>query len=180
MTDLFQLSEPPAFTEEDAALADSECSCTDPDGQYEMLVDEGGVSLTHKACGKQPPGDYLDLVEMAPIPVTVTAEPYGNCDGTEWHGEHRCDCGITLLVTVNGLSVVHEGVPYLVGRDYADREGDLWHITGDRDRACRPLVYLLPKGSGEDCPLEEIVSDFGPLTLAPQSTTNLTKENPTR
>lgn len=99
MTDLFELSEPRPFTEEDVALADSECHCAEPDDQYELSVDEGGVHLTHKACGKQPAGDYLELVEMAPIPVTVKAEPYAGCDGSQWHGEYRCDCGVILLVT---------------------------------------------------------------------------------
>ena len=164
MTDLFQLSEPQPFNEGLAAGTD-ECTCSQPDDQYLMEIDNGSVSLTHRACGKQPRGDYIDLVEMARIPVTVKAEPYGNCDGSQWHGEYRCDCGIVLVPTVNGLSVVHDNVPYLAGRDYRDCDGSVWRITGDRDHQGRPLVYLLPQGAGEDCPLEEIVADFGPLTL---------------
>ncbi|WP_331731857.1 phiSA1p31-related protein (plasmid) [Streptomyces sp. NBC_01005] len=164
MTNLFQLSEPQSF-DEGYAAGDDECSCPNPDDQYLLEIDNGAVFLAHRACGKQPRGDYMDLVEMARIPVTIKVEPYGSCDGNEWHGEYRCDCGIALVVTVNGLAVVHDDVPYLVGRDYRDRDGAVWHITSDRDRQGRPLVFLLPQGAGEDCPLEEIVADFGPLEL---------------
>ena len=166
MTDLFQLTDPQPFDEDDT-LADSECPCVEPDDQYLLEIDAGSVSLIHKACGKQPRGDYTDLVEMPQIPVTVKAEPYGNCDGGAWHGEYRCDCGILLFVAVNGRAVLHDDVPYLVGRDYADREGAVWRITDSVDAHGRPLVYLLPEGAGEDCPLGEIVADFGPLTLLP-------------
>lgn len=99
MTHLFLTTEDQTPSAEDQALADSECSCLKPDDQYLLEVDAGSVSLVHKACGKQARGDYLDLVEMAPIPVTVTAVPYGGCDGSEWHGEYRCDCGIALVAT---------------------------------------------------------------------------------
>jgi hypothetical protein len=166
VTDLFQLTEPQPFNEEPAAAA-YECPCPNPDDQYLLEIDAGSVSLIHRACGKTPRGDYTDLLEMPQIPVTVKAEPYGNCDGGAWHGEFRCDCGVVLVVTVNGLAAVHDGVPYLVGRDYRDREGNVWHITDARDRHGRPVAYLLPQGAGEDCPLEEIVTDFGPLTLVP-------------
>lgn len=168
MTNLFEISEPQPFAEDDA-LADSECPCLNPDDQYLLAIDAGSVFLTHKACGKQPRGDYTDLVEMLQIPVTVKAEPYGNCDGGAWHGEYRCDCGSVLVATVNGLTVEYEGVPYLIGREYADCDGDLWRITDQRDAQGRPLVFLLPEGAGEDVPLEQIASDFGPLTLAPAS-----------
>lgn len=87
--------------DEDEVWADSECRCADPDDQYLLEIDNGAVFLIHKTCGKQPSGDYTDLVEMGPIPVTVTAVPYGSCDGREWHGEYRCDCGIALVATVN-------------------------------------------------------------------------------
>jgi hypothetical protein len=170
MSNLFELSEPQPF-DEDHIVADAECPCTKPGDQYLLEIDNGSVFLVHQACGKQPRGDYLDLVEMARLPVTVKAEPYGNCDGGAWHGEYRCDCGIALVATVNDLAVVHDDVPYLVGRDYADREGALWRVTGDRDRHGRPLVYLLPKDAGEAVPLEEIVSDFGPLVLHPKDCT---------
>ncbi|WP_331764781.1 phiSA1p31-related protein [Streptomyces sp. NBC_01238] len=164
MADLFKLSEPQPFDEECAA-GDYDCQCPNPDDQYLLEIDNGSVFLVHRACGKQPRGDYLGLVEMGRIPVTIKAEPYGNCDGSEWHGEYRCDCGVALVATVNGLAVVHDNVPYLVGRDYRDRDGAVWRITSDRDRQERPLVFLLPQGAGEDCPLEEIVTDFGPLEL---------------
>lgn len=137
MTNLFQLSEPQPF-DEGYAAGDDECSCPNPDDQYLLEIDNGAVFLAHRACGKQPRGDYMDLVEMARIPVTIKAHPYGNCDGSEWHGEYRCDCGIALAATVNGLAVVHDDVPYLVGRDYRDRDGAVWHITGDRDRQGGP------------------------------------------
>ena len=52
-----------------------------------------------------------------------------------------------------------------MGRDYTDREGAVWRITEAVNAQDQPLVYLLPEGSGEDCPLGEIVADFGPLTL---------------
>jgi hypothetical protein len=148
--------------------ANTECVCPNPDDQYVLEVDAGSVFLIHKACGKQPAGDYLDLLQVDRIPVTVTAYPYGNCDGSQWHGEHRCDCGVVLVATVNGLSVVHNDVPYLVGRDYADTDGALWRITDTVDRQDRPLVHLLPEGAGEYIPLEEAVDSFGPLALAPQ------------
>ncbi|MCL8016915.1 hypothetical protein [Streptomyces sp. AS02] len=100
--DLFPLVDDQAGADDDA-LADSECSCSQPDDQYLLEIDNGSVFLIHKACGKQPRGDYTCLVEMPPVQVTVVAEPYGNCDGREWHGEYRCDCGIALVATVNGL-----------------------------------------------------------------------------
>lgn len=169
MTDLFQLSEPQPFDVGLAAGTD-ECPCPTPDDQYLLEIDAGSVFLTHKACGKTPRGDWWqDSLSLLQVPVTVTPVPYGICDGSEWHGEHRCDCGVVAVVEVNDRAVMHNGLPYLIGRDYRDREGETWHITDDRDRAGRPLVYLLPQGAGEDCPLEEIVTDFGPLTLAPTS-----------
>ena len=85
-----------------------------------------------------------------------------------WHGDFRCDCGIILVATVNGRAVLHDGVPYLVGRDYADCDGDVWHITDRVDEDGHPLVYLLPEGTGADVPLGQIVGDFGPLTLCPE------------
>jgi hypothetical protein len=147
--------------------SDSECPCPNPDDQYLMEIDAGSASLIHQACGKQARGDYTDLVEMPQIPVTVKAQPYGNCDGGAWHGEYRCDCGILLFVTVNGRTVVHDDVPYLVDRQYTDREGAVWHITELVDGQDRPLVFLLPEGAGEYVPLGEVVDDFGPLTLRP-------------
>ncbi|MFF1574823.1 phiSA1p31-related protein [Leifsonia sp. NPDC058292] len=161
MTDLF------AATEGPQDVAADECPCPNPDDQYLMEIDEGGVTLTHKACGKQPRGDYLDLVCLPQTPVTVKAEPYGNCDGREWHGDHRCDCGIYLDVAVNHLAVMHNDQPYLIGRDYADRDGEVWRISDLRDAQDQPLVYLLPEGAGEPGPIAEIDEAYGPLTLQP-------------
>jgi hypothetical protein len=170
VTGLFEFAAPP-----DSNLphpSDLECACSPPDDQYLLEIDWDSVSLIHKACGKPPRGDYTDLLQMPQIPVTVQAQPYGNCDGSEWHGEHRCDCGVSLFLTVNHRAVLHDDVPYLVGRDYADREGAAWHITDQVNAQGEPLVYLLPEGAGVDVALPEIVADFGPLTLTPA------KENP--
>lgn len=116
MTHLFLTTEDLTPSAEDQALADSECPCLKPDDQYLLEVDAGSVSLVHKACGKQARGDYLDLVEMAPVPVTVTAVPYGGCDGAEWHGEYRCDCGISLAVTVPPRTVPGGRLPFTRNR----------------------------------------------------------------
>jgi hypothetical protein len=78
------------------------------------------------------------------------------------------------VLTVNHRAVLHEDVPYLVGRDYADCEGAAWHITDQVNAQGEPMVYLLPEGAGADVPLPEIVADFGPLTLITPA-----KENPT-
>jgi hypothetical protein len=161
---LFPVEDP--FSYDGPHPSESECPCPNPDGQYLMDIDCGSVSLTHKACGKPPRGDWMtESLTMDPVPVTVKAVPYGNCDGSMWHGEHQCDCGSLAEVTINGLTVEHDGVLYLVGRDYADRDGSVWRITDQRDRDGRPLVFLLPEGAGEDAPLEEIADDFGPLSL---------------
>lgn len=165
MTSPFQLVD--GQSDDQAKPADVECSCPNPDDQYLLELDNGAVFLTHRACGKQPAGDYTDLVEMLRIPVTVKAEPYGNCDGSEWHGEYRCDCGIALVATVNHRAVLHDDKPYLVDRDYTDREGGVWHITNQTDEHERPLVYLNPRGAGEDWPIGQIIDDFGPFTLVP-------------
>lgn len=114
MTDLFRIVEPQEANQPHPS--DSECGCPNPDDQYLMEIDAGSVSLIHKACGKQARGDYLDLVEMAPIPVTVTAVPYGGCDGSEWHGEYRCDCGISLVVTIPPRTVPGGRLPFTRNR----------------------------------------------------------------
>lgn len=101
MPDLFWLADPEPVEPE--GVNDFDCSCPDPDDQYLLEIDNGSVSLVHKACGKQPYDDYVDMVELPQIPVTVKALPYGNCDGREWHGEYRCDCGIALVASINGL-----------------------------------------------------------------------------
>jgi hypothetical protein len=172
VTSPFELTEP--LAPKQLHPSDLECPCKDPDDQYLLEMDGDSVSLIHKACGKPPRGDYTDLLQMPQIPVTVQAQPYGNCDGSEWHGEHRCDCGVSLFLTVNHRAVLHDDVPYLVGRDYADCEGAAWHITDQVNTQGQPIVYLLPEGAGVDVPLPEIVADFGPFTLITPA-----KENPT-
>jgi hypothetical protein len=146
-------------TEGHDPLANRECPCPDPDDQYLLDVDAGSVGLTHKACGKQPRQWLDDAFSLDRIPVTL-----------HWHDGRPTlpddDDNSYGVLTVNGLAVVHDDVPYLVGRDYTDCEGGVWRITGLRDEHDRPTVYLLPEGAGEDCTLEEIVHDFGPLTLA--------------
>lgn len=91
---------PPGAVDAPVGPDDTECGCQNPDDQYLLEIDAGSVVLIHQACGKQMRGDYLDLVELPRIPVTVKAEPYGNCDGSQWHGEHQCDCGVVLVATV--------------------------------------------------------------------------------
>lgn len=142
-----------------------ECKCKDSDDQYLLEIDCGSVSLVHKACGK-PHGSWLDdAFGMDRIPVTL-----------HWHEGRPTypdyDADSYGVLTVNHRAVLHDDVPYLVGRDYADREGDVWHITDQVNTQGQPLVYLLPEGAGVDVALPEIVADFGPLTLTP-------KENPT-
>ncbi|MGW6602265.1 hypothetical protein [Streptomyces sp. NPDC055036] len=106
MTFFFEFVDPDPL--EDAPTGDSECSCPDPDDQYLMEIDCGSISLTHKACGKPMAGDLMDSFFVDRIPVTVTAQPNGNCDGSAWHGEYRCDCGISLVATINGHTVTKE------------------------------------------------------------------------
>lgn len=137
-----------------------ECPCPDPDDQYLMQIDCGTVYLTHKACGKQPRSWIDDAFGTNELPVTL-----------HWHHHPPTaaddDDGSYGLITINGRAVLYRDVPYLVGREYADREGAVWHITDLTDREGRPLVFLLPEGAGEHVPLGEAVDDFGPLTLLP-------------
>lgn len=171
MTLSFQAVDGEADQAEDAVdLADIECSCENPDDQYLLEVDAGSVILVHKACGKQPCGDYLDLVELPPTAVTVTAEPYGNCDGQEWHGEHRCDCGIILAATVNDRAVVYDGRPYLIGRVYKGEDWDLWRVTEDVDAQGQPFIHLVTRegtSEGGPVPIGRVVSFWNRLTLQP-------------
>ncbi|MET7713726.1 phiSA1p31-related protein [Streptomyces sp. NPDC005407] len=151
----------------------STCGCAEPDDQYLLEIDEGSVHLTHQACGKPPRGDWWqDTLSLAQVPVTLTVEPYGNCDGTEWHGEHRCDCGVIAAADVTNLAVLHDDVPYLIGRDYTDRDGESWRITDQRDHNGHPLAYLNPKGAGEPVPLAQVVDEYGPLALVPRDATS--------
>lgn len=81
-----------------------ECRCPQPDDQYLLQIEEGSAFITHAACGNPPPGDWGDYqleLMLDSIPVRLQSTP--NCDGSEWHGEHRCDCGSSLVITVDGL-----------------------------------------------------------------------------
>lgn len=144
------------------APANRECPCADPDDQYLMQIDAGTVFLTHKACGKQPRSWLDDAFGTDEIPVTL-----------RWHHDGPTaaddDDNSYGLLTINGRAVLHDDVAYLVDRQYVDREGAVWHITELLDWQNRPLVFLLPEGSGEYVPLAEVVADFGPLTLCPRS-----------
>jgi len=147
--------------------AGRECPCPDPDDQYLMQIDCGTVFLTHKACGKQPRPWIDDAFGTDELPVTL-----------HWHhhaptaaDDNEDSWGV---FTVNGLCVVHDDVPYLMGRDYADRDGAAWHITSLPDAQDRPLVFLQPEGAGAYVPLAEVVADFGPLTLIPIPTSEET------
>lgn len=76
------------------------CTCPPGDNRYRLEIEEGQAQLVHAACGKQPPaswGDWHDLVTMEAIPVTLEWVP--DCDGSMWHGEHRCDCGASVQIT---------------------------------------------------------------------------------
>ncbi|MDX3232915.1 hypothetical protein [Streptomyces sp. ME19-01-6] len=101
MTDLFQLADepPPNQPGPDA----NECHCQPGDTQYLLAIEEGQAVLLHAACGKKPSalGEWRDLVDMNPIPVTVEWE--SECDGSEWHGDHRCDCNSWAQVTATSV-----------------------------------------------------------------------------
>jgi hypothetical protein len=167
----FHPVDPEAEQAEDAlGFDDTECSCEKPDDQYLLDIDQGAVSLVHKACGKQMHGDYHDLVEAGPVPVTVKAVPYGGCDGQQWHGEYQCDCGIILATTVNDRAVVHDGRPYLIGRDYKDKDWDLWRITGNVDAQGQPLMHLVARDGtnrGGLVPIGRVASFWNRLILQP-------------
>ncbi|MEW1565742.1 hypothetical protein AB0454_22485 [Streptomyces sp. NPDC093509] len=96
----FTIVEDQAHSSEPEGYDSSGCPCNPADAQYTLEIDEGGCALIHTACGKQPPshwGDWTDLLVMQPVPVTAKWIP--NCDGSEWHGDHRCDCGSTLQIS---------------------------------------------------------------------------------
>jgi hypothetical protein len=87
--------------QEEPELAADECGCTPADAQYLLTIEEGVAVIVHAACGKQPPstwGDWADLVVMDQ-PIPVTAEWVPDCDGFQWHGDNRCDCGATVQLT---------------------------------------------------------------------------------
>ncbi|MGW2384343.1 phiSA1p31-related protein [Streptomyces sp. NPDC001658] len=138
--------------------AGRECPCKDPDDQYLMQIDAGTVYLTHKACGKPPRAWLDDAFGTHEMPVTLHWHHHGPTAADDDDSSYG-------LLTINGRAVLHDDVPYLVDRQYADRDGSLWHITELVDWEGRPLVFLVPEGSGEYVPLGQIVADFGPLTL---------------
>lgn len=148
---------------------DRECPCPDPDDQYLMQIDAGTVYLTHKACGKHPRSWLDDAFGTDEIPVTLTWHRHGPTAADDNEDSYG-------LLTINGRAVLYDDVPYLVDREYADREGAVWRITELVDRQDRPMVFLLPEGAGEHVPLSEIVADFGPLTLLPHHPAD-TQEN---
>lgn len=153
-----------------ANLEDAECPCDNPDDQYVLEIDAGNVLLHHRACGRPPRGDYLDLVELPRTPVTLKAVPYGNCDGREWHGEHRCDCGSALVATVNDRAVLHDNRAYLIGRIYKDSDWDYWRITGDVDAQGQPLIHLVTRdgvSNGGPVPIGRVADFWNLLTLQP-------------
>ncbi|MFJ9380164.1 phiSA1p31-related protein [Streptomyces sp. NPDC101455] len=153
---MFQNVQPQPLDDE-PGLSTYECACVDPDDQYLVEIDAGTVFLTHKACGKTPQAWLDDAFSMGRVAVTL-----------HWHHEgatHEDDDNAHGVLTINGLAVVYENVPYLIGREYTDREGDVWHVTDERDRSDRPLVHLLPEAAGESLPLEWALSDYGPFTL---------------
>ncbi|MDX3672668.1 phiSA1p31-related protein [Streptomyces europaeiscabiei] len=136
----------------------TECDCPDPDDQYLMEIDAGTVYLTHKACGRSPRAWLDDAFSLDRVPVTLHWH-----DGRPVHPDD--DDNSYGVLSINGRCVVHDDVPYLVGRNYRDRENSIWRVTDSVDAQDRPMVYLLPEGAGVDIPLAEAVSDFGPLSL---------------
>lgn len=137
---------------EDVPTADAyECPCPTPDDQYLLEIDEGSVLLAHKACGKAPRGDWWqDNLSLMQVPVTVTAVPYGTCDGSEWHGEHRCDCGKVAALTLQPVGQVTSIELVIQSRKATD---DPWRDNGqsipgmfteDADRLLTLTRYAWP------------------------------------
>lgn len=92
--------EPAEDSADDPEFEETGCQCPPGDNRYNLEIEEGQANLVHAACGKQPPspwGDWHDLVVMDAISVTLEWVP--ECDGSMWHGEHRCDCGSTVRLT---------------------------------------------------------------------------------
>jgi hypothetical protein len=117
----FQLAAEPAPDNED--YDNRGCQCPPGDNQYLLEIEEGGVVLVHATCGKQPShtwGDWNDLVQMNPIPVTVEWER--NCDGSLWHGDRQCDCDSWVQVTATSVpETVRAGALELCRKHAADR-----------------------------------------------------------
>ncbi|MEU7338667.1 hypothetical protein [Streptomyces sp. NPDC007074] len=90
---------------------DTGCQCPPGDNRYLLEIDEGQPSLVHTACGKQPShtwGDWQVAFSMEPIPVTVTWER--QCDGSEWHGDQRCDDDSWVQATASDRCVHSQAV----------------------------------------------------------------------
>lgn len=117
----FRPADEPASDSED--YDDTGCQCPPGDNQYLLEIDEGQAVLVHAACGQSPPanwGDWHDLVTMAPIPVTVGWER--ECDGSTWHGDHRCDCGAYVVVEATSVPEnVRAGALELTRKHAAER-----------------------------------------------------------
>jgi hypothetical protein len=98
-----------------------ECHCQPADDRYLLTIEEGVAVIVHRACGKQPPstrGDWQDLVVMdQPLPVTAKWVP--ECDGSEWHGDHRCDCGATVQLTAASAPKNAATAPLELSRKHA-------------------------------------------------------------
>lgn len=100
MTHLTFFPVDPSEAEPPEEYDDGGCPCAKPDSAYQLEINEGQVSLVHATCGKPPPaswGDWEDLVYMNAIPVRLAWVP--ECDGSMWHGDQRCDCGVSVELT---------------------------------------------------------------------------------
>ncbi|MFE6126669.1 hypothetical protein ACFQ6Q_00130 [Streptomyces sp. NPDC056437] len=127
MPGFFELAEPAAYadTPDDAEYG---CPCPAPDDQYLLEIDEGSVLLTHKTCGKSPRGDWWqDCLSLMQSPVTLAVVPYGGCDGSEWHGEYRCDCGVVAALALQPVGQVTSIELVIQSRKTAD---DPWRDNG--------------------------------------------------
>lgn len=78
------------------------CQCPPGDNRFLLAIEEGGIILTHAACGKQPAanwGDWQEVVTMD-TPIPVTAKWATDCDGSRWHGGGTpCDCDHWIEIT---------------------------------------------------------------------------------
>ena len=118
------------------------CDCPKPDDRYLLAIEEGGIILTHTACGKPPHdllGDDRELIHMAEIPVRVAIEP--ECDGSMWHGERRCDCGYAIAVTPDGATAVRD-LHERCESDYSTVYCDLCSNHGDTTWPCATIAAL--------------------------------------
>lgn len=110
---------------------DGGCTCPPGDDRYLLEIEEGGVGLVHIACGKQPSykwGDWNDLVQMNPVPVTV--EWQTNCDGSPWHGMTPCDCDHWIQITPSPTA------PEIQGQLASTQNGACTNCGATPDRWC--------------------------------------------